>query len=77
MYTEHVKSKTSIFVGFLITLLVALSGTSKYGGSEITRVFVEIWNDWWILIVVMFVIGFIMTVFNPPDFIRKLFGMKM
>lgn len=60
-------------IGLVISIIPARA--DQYGADAITDLFSSLWNSFWPLIALFFIIAILLTVFTAPVWLKKVFGM--
>lgn len=73
------KAKVSLLVFFtaILTMFLSVVGAKAdpYGADSITDLFSSLWNSFWPLIALFFIIAILLSIFTAPIWLKKVFGM--
>ncbi len=66
----------SAMFGFftLFVLSVIPAKADKYGADAITDLFSGLWNSFWPLVALLFIVGLVLSAFVGPKWLQKVFG---
>jgi len=71
------KITVTIVMSSLVALFLSVMGVGAdaYGADAITDLFSGLWNAFWPLVALLFIIFMILTYFKGPGWLTKIFGM--
>ena len=69
-------AKVSLGIVLLFSMFMSIVGVraDQYGADTVTDLFSGLWNAWWPLVALLFIIGMILTYFRGPSWLAKIFG---